>query len=206
MFNLFLGVDNSSLVTASWGPASLTLPPPPSLAMSYVGSLPTLRHQAASALTFSKMPAVAGQLDGSWHTHMGELLSSTSHTLPCLQWWFWQGSGRGQGAKSEPAPSPALAGEERLTLCDNLLYILCGFLELSHLHLDGVSTHRLLQKRSVCLVRVQKELSPIPGDRAAPTLPLLPRALDMLFPGQWVVHRMGGKEEQSHLPLWWGLR
>lgn len=37
------------------------------------------------ALTFSKTPEVAGQLEGSWHTHMGELLSSTSHTLPCLQ-------------------------------------------------------------------------------------------------------------------------
>lgn len=79
--------------------------PPPSLAMSHVGSLPAPVHQAASALTFSKTPAVAGQLEGSWHTHMGELLSSTSHTLPCLQWWFWQGSGRGQGAKSQPAPS-----------------------------------------------------------------------------------------------------
>lgn len=105
----FLGwlTDPWSLLTeARWGPATLTLDvPPPSLAMSHVRSFPAPVHQAASALTFSKTPAVAGQLEGSWHTHMGELLSSTSHTLPCLQWWFWQGSGRGQGAKSEPAPS-----------------------------------------------------------------------------------------------------
>lgn len=66
---------------------------------------PHMVHQAASALTFSKTPVVAGQLAGSWHTHMGELLSSTSHTLPCLQWWFWQGSRRGQEAQSEPTPS-----------------------------------------------------------------------------------------------------
>lgn len=45
-------------------------------------------------LTFSNSPMGAGQLVGSWHTHMGVLLSSSSHTLPCLQWWFWQGSGR----------------------------------------------------------------------------------------------------------------
>lgn len=106
MFNLFLGVDNSSLVTASWGPATLTLTVSPAISGDVLcGSLPAPLLQAASALTFSKTPAVAGQLDGSWHTHMGELLSSTSHTLPCLQWWFWQGSGRGQGAKSELAPS-----------------------------------------------------------------------------------------------------
>lgn len=49
------------------------------------GSLPAPTHQPTSALTFSKTPEVAGQLEGSWHTHMGELLSSTSHTLPCLQ-------------------------------------------------------------------------------------------------------------------------
>lgn len=52
------------------------------------------------------------------------------------------------------------AGEERLTLCDNLLYVLSGFLELSHLHLDRVSPHGLLQKRSVFLVGVHKELGP----------------------------------------------
>lgn len=50
-----------------------------------------------SVLTFSNSPMGAGQLVGSWHTHMGVLLSSNSHTLPCLQWWFWQGSGRVQG-------------------------------------------------------------------------------------------------------------
>lgn len=48
-------------------------------------------------LTFSNSPMGAGQLVGSWHTHMGVLFSSSSHTLPCLQWWFWQGSGRAQG-------------------------------------------------------------------------------------------------------------
>ena len=91
--------------------------------MSHVRSLPAPADQAASALTFSKTPVVAGQLEGSWHTHMGELLSSTSHTFPCLQWWFWQGSGRGQGAKSVPAPSSPptsclghLSTEERQTL------------------------------------------------------------------------------------------
>lgn len=62
---------------------------------------------SSSALTFSKTPAVAGQLEGSWHTHMGELLSSTSHTLPCLQWWFWQGSAAG-GEQSQSQPRPHL--------------------------------------------------------------------------------------------------
>lgn len=50
-----------------------------------------------SGPTFSNSPMGAGQLVGSWHTHMGELFSSSSHTLPCLQWWFWQGSGGAQG-------------------------------------------------------------------------------------------------------------
>lgn len=37
-------------------------------------------------LTCSKSPSTGGQVEGSWHTHMGVLLSSTSHTLPFLQW------------------------------------------------------------------------------------------------------------------------
>lgn len=38
-----------------------------------------------SELTCSNSPSAAGQEEGSWHTHMGVLLSSTSHTLPFLQ-------------------------------------------------------------------------------------------------------------------------
>lgn len=60
------------------------------------------------------------------------------------------------------------AGEKRLTLCDNLLYILRGFLKLSHLHLDGVSPHGLLQKKSVFQVGVHKVLGPIPGGQSSP--------------------------------------
>ena len=97
--------------------------------------------------------------------------------------------------------------EERLTLCDNLLYILCGYLELSHLHLDGVSPHGLLQKRSVFLVGVHKELCPSSwGEKQPPLSPLLPHALEVLFPERWVLRGMGDGEEQSHLPLWWDLQ
>lgn len=50
--------------------------------------------QIVLKLTCSNSPSAAGQLEGSWHTHMGLLLSSTSHTLPFLQGWFRQGSVR----------------------------------------------------------------------------------------------------------------
>lgn len=70
------------------------------------------------------------------------------------------------------------AAEKRLTLSDNLLYIFCGFLELSHLHLDRVSPHGLLQKRSVFRVGVHKELGPIPGGQSSsPPQPIAPAPL-----------------------------
>lgn len=67
------------------------------------------------------------------------------HCLGCLKVPHpWKGWGL-----CLPEGKSCRAGEKRLTLCDNLLYILCGFLELPHLHLDGVCPHRLLQKRTV---------------------------------------------------------
>lgn len=54
---------------------------------------------------------------GSWHTHMGVLFSSSSHTLPCLQWWFWQGSGGVQGHVVSPTQvSTAAPPQSRLIL------------------------------------------------------------------------------------------
>lgn len=97
MFDLFPGAGNGSFFTSH--------PDSVSIWQSPCGSLPALGHPAAAALTFSKTPVVAGQLEGSWHTHMGELLSSTSHTLPCLQWWFWQGSAAG-GEQGQSQPHP----------------------------------------------------------------------------------------------------
>lgn len=40
---------------------------------------------ACVTLTCSNSASAGGQLVGSWHTHMGVLLSSSSHTFPFLQ-------------------------------------------------------------------------------------------------------------------------
>lgn len=52
-------------------------------------------------LTCSNSPSAVGQLVGSWHTHMGVLVSSSSHTFPFLQWCFMQGSVKNRPFRNE---------------------------------------------------------------------------------------------------------
>lgn len=66
--------------TSENGTALLGLPCPP------ISQHIELCRARVPALTFSNSPMGAGQVVGSWHTHIGVLLSSSSHTLPCLQW------------------------------------------------------------------------------------------------------------------------